>query len=74
MRFPLSGKIFSWQKISAAGRWLGFYFFQDQKSAGGSVSMSGSERLTVCRLHCGRGGAPEAPQHPSPAKPGRAQN
>ena len=27
---------------------------------------------TVCRFHGARGGAPQAPQHPSPAKPGRA--
>jgi hypothetical protein len=28
---PAFGKVFSWQKISAAGRWLGFYFFSSKK-------------------------------------------
>jgi hypothetical protein len=43
---PLSGKIFSWQKISAAGRWLGFDFFPAKKSSRGEgMSMSGSEGL-----------------------------
>jgi hypothetical protein len=43
---PLSGKIFSWKKISAAGRWRGFDFFSSKKiGRGEEISMSGLERL-----------------------------
>jgi hypothetical protein len=38
---PLSGNIFSWPKISAAGRWIGFYFFSSQKSSRGEDSATG---------------------------------
>jgi hypothetical protein len=43
---PLSGKIFLWQKISAAGRWRGFDFFSSEKvGRGEEIFMSGLERL-----------------------------
>ena len=67
MRFRLSGKIFSWKKISAAGRFL---FLQDQKFQGRSVVLGisagvpGSKvsgELAAVRRHVkneGHGGAP----------------
>jgi hypothetical protein len=41
MCFPKAGKIFSWQKISAADRWIDFYFFSSKKSSRGEDSATG---------------------------------
>jgi hypothetical protein len=43
---PVAEKIFSWRKISAAGRWRGLIFSPAKKSSRGEeISMSGLERL-----------------------------